>query len=240
MLILASDGNELYSSLERIKRSYIHNTNNLEVYFYKADPDILDDYKFSGDTIYVKTKETYPNLWKKLWLVLKAFENRLDEFDFICRPNVSTFIIMDRYLRYVEGLPKTRSCSGVIHYGGQPIPFPAGYLFTISCDIAKLMIHNTIIPDNEGIDDRCVGIILKHYNIPIINMKYIEINNISRQKDKLMKDILNEDICIVRIRHFIHSNTTKFGIDTVNRIEDDLSVHKELLDTFYLEPIKNS
>jgi len=235
MLILSTDGgtNNIYTELETIKRKYIHTNKSIEAYFYKANPNIVNEYEISGDIIYVKTEEAYPYLWKKFWLVLKALEHRLNEFDYISRPNASTFIILDRYLKHLETLPKRRCCSGPIHHGGQAIPFPAGYLFTISRDIAIHFLYNNIIKDNHGIDDRGVGIILNKLNIPIINVKYIEINDIHKQRETLMNEVLNDNIFMVRVRHFNNSSTNAFGIDTPNRLIDDISVHKLLLKKFY-------
>jgi hypothetical protein len=239
MLILANDGgkNNIYTILQNIMRKYIHTKPNIEAYFYKADPNIHDEYVISGDTIYVKTVETYPNLWKKFWLVLKAFENRLHEFAYITRPNLSTFIILDRYLKHIEMLPKTRCCSGIKFFGGQPIPFPSGYLFTITPDLAKEFIYNDVIKDNQGIDDRCIGIILKHLDIDIRQHNdYIEINNTSAQFDSCMNNIVNnENIFMIRIRNLFNYGCSEhpFGIDSENRLVEDLKIHLSLLQKIY-------
>jgi hypothetical protein len=239
MLILASDGGKdnIYTILQNVMRKYIHTNPNIEAYFYKADPNIHDEYVISGDTIYVKTVETYPNLWKKFWLALKAFENRLDEFAYISRPNLSTFIILDRYLKHLEALPKTRCCSGIQFFACQPIPFPSGYLFTVTPDLAKEIIHNDIIKDNEGIDDRCVGIILKHLNVDITSHNdYLEIISTSMQFDTCMTEILNnENIFMIRIKNILSYPCIErpFGIDHENRLIEDLKIHVLLLDKIY-------
>jgi Rps23 Pro-64 3,4-dihydroxylase Tpa1-like proline 4-hydroxylase len=236
MLILANDGGKdnIYTKLQEVKRMYIHSKSNIEAYFYKADPTLEKDYKISGDTIYVKTEEKYPELWKKFWLVLKAFEHRFDEFDYICRPNLSTFIILDNYLEHLETLPKTNCCSGVIHYGGQPIPFPAGYLFTLSPDVAKKLIYNNdIIPNNEGIDDRCIGFILDKLGIPIISNNYVDISNTSIDYNSIVEKINKDKLYIVRIRHFLESHSNKFGIDIPDRLQNDMFFHDKLLKEFY-------
>ena len=239
MLILASDGgpNDVYTVLETIKRKYIHSNPCIDAYFYKADPTLEEEYKIVGDIVYVKTEETYPYLWKKFLLVLKAFENRLGDYDFICRPNLSTFIIIDRYIKHVETLPKNRSCSGVVYYCGQPSPFPAGYCFTLSSDLAKDMIYNDVVKDNHGIDDRCVGFVLKKLEVPITRVGLIEINNFAHQETAMKEELANENNFMVRVRHFTESSTDRFGfgIDTVNRLVDDLSVHHTLLEMFYKE-----
>ena len=221
MLILASDDKGgIYSKLQGIMRQYVHSKSDaIEAYFYMADPSISDDYKIVGDTIYVKTVETYPNLWKKFWMTLKAFEGRLDEFSFICRPNLSTFFLIDRYLSFCRSLPTTRCCSGLVFYGGQPIPFPAGYLFTISIDIARMLIYNNCIPDNEGIDDRCIGIILRENNIQIMHHNnFIEVHNASEDFSSCLQRVKTEtNIFMIRIRSLSHygSREIPFGIGKI-------------------------
>jgi len=235
MLILASDGGEnpLYSTLETLKRTYVHSNPYIDAYFYKADPTLDADWKIVGDTIYVKTEETYPYLWKKFWLVLQAVEHRLCDYDFVCRPNLSTFMILDRYMKHVETLPKERCCSGVVFYGGQTIPFPAGYCFTLSSDVARQIIYSDAIENNHGIDDRCVGVVVQKLGIDIINHPLVEINNYVQEEKSLLKEIDHESCFMVRIRHFISSDDKPFGTDTETRLADDLTVHRRLLEIFY-------
>lgn len=230
MLILSNDDNNLYSILEKIKRIYIHNYSEIDAYFYKANPNLDTEYKIVDDIIYVKTEETYPELWVKLKLVLKVFENNLSDYDFICRPNLSTFIILDRYLKHLESLPRDNCCSGIKFFGGQPIPFPSGYLFTITPDIAKHIINSNI---ETGIDDRCVGVVLKNLGINITEIPFIAVErsdnstlyHLNKQLDE------NQNIFLIRIRHFVYD--CQFGTDTSDRFEKDLIIHNFLLDKYY-------
>lgn len=235
MLILASDGGpkNLYTKLQEIKRLYMHSHPDIEAYFYKCNPLLKTEYEIEGDTVYVKTEETYPDLWKKFWLVLQAFENRLHEFDFICRPNLSSFFIIDRYLNYLKTLPTSNYCSGLKFYGGQQIPFPSGYLFTITPDIANYVIYNNIIKDNEGIDDRCMGVILQELKIDIHSFPYIEIENSWIYDNNCLQDNIKDPaVFLIRIRH-IASYEEAFGTDAVDRAERDLTLHLLFLIKFY-------
>lgn len=240
MLILSSNGgpNNIYDKLQKIKRKYIHTSEYIESYFYICDPTIKSEYKIVGDIVYVKTHENYPYLWEKFYLALKAFEDRLDEFDFICRPNLSSFLIIDRYLDYIKSLPNTKYCGGLKFYAGQPIPFPAGYCFTITIDIAKYIILNKyIIPNNYGIDDRCVGVILQILNIKINPFEYLNIQFSDIYKTNIINESLQNRNCfLVRIRHLetnSENENTPFGIDDTYRCEKDLSIHCALLQKFY-------
>jgi len=235
MLILASDGgkDDIYTKLQEIKRLYVHSYPEVDAYFYKADPKLETQHKIVGDTIYLKTEETYPNLWEKLLLVLKVFENKLDDYDFISRPNLSTFIIMDRYLNHLQSLPKKLCCSGLQFYGGQPIPFPSGYLFTITPDIAHHIIKNNIILNNIGIDDRCVGVILRELNVGITQFPFISVENPHIYETNSLTCMLEDpNIFLIRIRHFLNYDTL-FGTDVDDRAEKDLFIHYLLLKKFY-------
>ncbi len=236
MLVLASNGGKdnLYDKLQKIKRKYIHSSSEIESYFYICEPTMDCEFKIVDDIVYVKSEENYPYLWEKLYFALKAFENRLDEFDFICRPNLSSFIIIDRYLNYVKNLPKTKYCGGLKFFGGQPIPFPSGYCFTITPDIAKYIILNKyMIPNNYGIDDRCVGVILQIMNIDIIPFDYLAIEYPWAYENNLIENTLEKESCfLIRIRHLL-CETILFGTDVDDRAEKDLTIHCALLQKFY-------
>ena len=239
MLILASKGgpDNLYDKLLLLKRQYVHNyPDQVEAYFYMCDPDLSTDFRIQGDIVYVKTAENYPFLWEKWLLALRAFEDRLSEFDFIIRPNLSTFIVMDRLLRHVAKLPTRRFCSGLKFYGRQPIPFPSGYLFILTTDVAKHTLEHAdrIVPNRrEGIDDRCVGLILKDMGLDIHGFPYLAIEYpCAYQGTYIQEGLQNEDLFLVRVRHLLNESVL-FGVDVEDRAERDLAMHGALMHRFY-------
>jgi hypothetical protein len=229
MLILANDG-PLYGALERRWRRYIHSKpESIEAYFYKADPNLDVDHRFIDDTLWLRCEEKYPYLWKKLWLALKVFEPRLHEFNFICRPNLSTFIVLDRYLRSLEELPLEKCCAGCVYWHGEQytsIPFPSGALFTFSVDIAHLILENTIIQDNEGIDDMSLGKVLYNAQISIKDGPRVEFYSASLHDQKFYEISYYTNIFNVRVNH------CEFQPNP-DRIALDLGVHDKLLGMFY-------
>jgi len=94
------------------------------------------------------------------------------------------------------------------------------------------MINNDIIADNEGIDDRCIGFILRKLNICITETKYIHISHV-HEHASLLPRLEDNDIFMIRIRHFTESPHYRFGIDSPNRLQEDLSVQQTLLKTYY-------
>ena len=65
---------------------------------------------------------------------------------------------------------------------------------------------------------------------------YIEINNTSAQFNSRMNNIVNnKNIFMIRIRNLFNYGCSKypFGIDSENRLIEDLKVHNSLLKEFY-------
>jgi hypothetical protein len=219
MLILASDGGqqEIYTYLQTVWRRYMHTRpDEIEAYFYKANPNLQNEYEIEGDTIWVKCKENYPLLWNKFVRVLRVFKDRLHEYDFICRPNLSTFFILDNYLNHLRGLPKIKTCSGrtLTHL---PDIFPSGIGFAITPDIATFILTDPI-SNIEGIDDVIMGLVLKKLNIKTIHP--LKVIYISFPNDYVK---LSQEFDIARVIHFASHN----------RLIDDKYAHNLLLNRFY-------
>jgi hypothetical protein len=96
------------------------------------------------------------------------------------------------------------------------IYYPHGGLFTISSDIASAIINNTIVPYNEGVDDTCIGYILYHLKIEVIDYESVTI-----YVEKDYKQIYTTDKFCFRIKHH------------TNRHIRDIDIHSLLLDIYY-------
>ena len=234
MLILASDGgpNQLYTHLQhRSWKQYIHSRPEIEAYFYKANPNLTQDYYFEGDVLWVKCIEQYPKLWNKFILALGAFKNRLHEFDYICRPDLSAFLVLERYLDYLKIQPKTKMCSGTTLFDSvrSPFKYPSGGCFTISSDLGTYILENIVNPsaygidtENDEIDDLRIGVYLHELKIDIIPDNRCDIYYPPYDYTKLHNFILDKDRFYVRIVHH-----------TRKRLEHDMNIHTSLLSTFY-------
>ncbi len=84
----------------------MHRSAIFECYFYTADNTLETEWKLDGDTLYVKCPDNLEHVSEKMRLAFKAFEHRLDEFNYIFRPNLSSFIVFKRYAQFLEGVPK--------------------------------------------------------------------------------------------------------------------------------------
>ena len=162
-LILASGGGSYPQFIEQWKR-YMNSNPSCECYFYRYS----SVEELSGNTLFLKGTENMANLYQKTLDALKFFEHRLHEFDFICRPNLSSFFIFDRYLQFLEGLPKTMCMEGPVgnHSG---ISYPAGAGFSFTPDIARILLERQ---DKQYVmDDITFGKVCKEIGIQIYRDK---------------------------------------------------------------------
>jgi Galactosyltransferase len=226
MLILASDGGaqDIYTRVQNdCWRKYMHSCpDKIEAYFYKANPHQVEEFYIEGDTVYVKAEEKYPFLWKKFCQVLRAFQHRFHEFDFICRPNSSCFIILDRYINLLEKYPREKCCLGSLWFmTGDDFYFPGGH-FIITIDIAKFVIKNSDKSHLTQIDDYNMGIILKEMEVHITQIKFISVYNTGDIYNMIKS--FDDDECSIYYTRNSSSN---------NRAEDDMIIFDLLLNKFY-------
>lgn len=219
-LILASDGG-VYTELQRVWRAYIHNyPDQIEAYFYKAKPGLATEWAIEGDVVTVKCAENLASVARKLKLALRAFESRLDEFDYICRPNLSSFFILPRYFEALAAMPRTAACMAKEHL--RPAVFPTGAGFTITPDVARAIIAHPFPQHVHGGDDVAVGGVLKELGIKIHDVPRIDITAAAHRAQRLKMVADMPAAFHVRVKH-----------ESRDRTEQDLAVHAALLETYY-------
>ena len=178
VLILASDS-EHFNEFEKLWTKYIHLDDTFECYFIKANPDLDKDVVLINNTIYVKTLELYENIYYKTHKAFQYFENRLDEFDYIFRTNLSSCIIFPKYKKWLERLPKEKVYNGNILWAG-PYIYASGCGFTCSPDVIR--IFNKTETTQLYLDDVTFGKICSDNNIqitsaPLNNINFNELEN---------------------------------------------------------------
>lgn len=165
ILILASDNQTYYKEFQKQWERYMNKYDDIDCYFYKCDPTIDVPIKVhNNNTILIKLDETFENIYIKTIKVFEYFYGKLDTYDYIYRTNLSSFIMIDRYIKYVSTLPNKNFCSAVIGYVNG-IAFPSGSGFTITPDVAKRIVdlqHPLVI-----MDDVTIGVCLEALNINI-------------------------------------------------------------------------
>ena len=139
MLVLASDNAPCYVGFQTVWQKYMHTCPEIEAWFYKASLELpgTDDVVVDAATrtVTVRTAEKLEACHEKLVCVLRHFAPRFHEFDYLYRPNASTFSLLRRYVRHARAWPRANFYAGVIeeHFG---IAFASGASFTLSMDLA--------------------------------------------------------------------------------------------------------
>lgn len=217
VLILANDSNPFYCELQHLWRTYMNKYPNVKCLFYKAHPQLQVDYVFQdANTLIVKCDETLESVWEKTLKAFQIVEPHLGSFDYVFRPNLSSFVYFPAYLDFIDSFPRKECCVAYtgVHDG---IKFPAGAGFTLSTDLVKRLVHDP--PEFVCQDDVTIGRALRNWKIGIYEAPRIDIlcpNDHS---------ILTENIIETCQFHFRLK-------DAINRIHD-IHVFKRLLKLYY-------
>lgn len=167
LLVLASDNEPVFQRLQEIWRSYMHRFSpRISSFFFKERPEQGDLFMVEGDTLYIRMPlngKFAP--YEKTRLAFEFFTSRYDDFDFVFRTNLSSFIDFHKYLEQSVHWPRKRFCSAVVGmHGGKT--FPSGSGFTMSWDVVKLMAESRYL--EEFVDDVVIGRKLLEWGIPIV------------------------------------------------------------------------
>jgi len=214
VLILASNSED-FNQFEELWRKYMKIDSDFECYFIKADPTITNTTEERDNTIFVKTLELYENIFYKSQQALKYFENRISEFNYIFRTNLSSFIVFSKYKNWLHTLPTYGVYNGSILWCSKHI-YASGCGFTITPDIAKLFIES----DKKQIllDDITYGIICKENNIQVSSAP---LNNINF--NNLESELNNFDSYECMFHYRLKSETRN----------NDITLYKMLLGMYY-------
>lgn len=171
-LILASDNDNLYVEFQNCWKILMGIYPEIDYYFIKYRLDIDDDIIISDHNIYFKGNESLiPGCLNKTIYSLRYFYNKLDTYDYICRPNVSSYIYIPNYYKYISTLPKNNVYSGTLLYSDS-IPFCEGTCITMTPDIAKY-ITNNINLNTKYVDDVAIGkLLMNKINIIPLDIRH--------------------------------------------------------------------
>ncbi len=166
VLILASDGAPEYIEFQTIWESYMKSNPSVDCYFYKGDPTLEKDVLLKGNTLFINIEDTLETVYEKTLRAFLYFEPRMDQYDFVYRTNLSSFVDFPKYLQFCERLPKSDCCAAVT---GDPegIPFPSGSGFTMSVNLVRRLLEER--PPKVVQDDVTIGTALHNWGIQIHN-----------------------------------------------------------------------
>lgn len=215
VLILASDNSPIYIKLQQLWRRIIDLDPMFECYFIKADTSIENEINCIEDTIYINKEETYKNITYKSKKAFDFFKDRLSEFDYIFRTNISSFIDFKKYKKWLNTLPATNVYNGSISWHG-PIIYASGCGFTCSRDVIEKIIESEY--EDTYMDDVYFGKICMNHNIQVSSAP---LNNIT------FHNLLDEIALFNSFDCAFH-----FRLKSENR-EDDIELYKILLANYY-------
>ena len=225
-LIIASDQYPIYLEFQSTWRSYMHlYPGIIESYFLKCNPKLKTVCEIDKDIIWSKFHDGWPpqsaSIINKTLVALEKLYNKLDEFDYILRTNLSSFYIFPRFLEFLENLPKNKCYCGSQINPREKIGSGSGFI--ISKDVAKLLVKNKyeMLDKKNMYDDELIGHFLNKKGIHLITHERINIENYDTWLKT--KDNIPQDLFQFRIK----TGSPKW------RLQHDLEIHKFLLKTFY-------
>jgi hypothetical protein len=166
-LVLSSAGDVFETFGEQWLR-LVDKVPNVEIYLYRANPDLREEYEISGNIITVRTHEDYRQLFVKLVLTLKAFEPRFHEFDFIWRGVSSSIVHWKKYMKYLEDVPRTMVYEGH-HLHTYGYCYCSGAGFAITPDFARVLIVNP--QEDYYADDLTIGKVGTENGVNLVKRK---------------------------------------------------------------------
>jgi hypothetical protein len=162
---------------------------------------------------------------------MEVFLPRLDEFDFIIRPNQSSFLVFPILQKVLDKLPMEKTAAGHVSYvqfDGPKFPFLGGACYILSKDLVRLVLDNKKSLINlpyklENWDDLVLTRFLDSQNIPLTKLPIAWLEGSFRRPLKIF-DQFSEEIFHFRI---------KTHRDDYGRYRAEKIIHDELFQIYY-------
>jgi hypothetical protein len=181
------------------------NYNNIKIFLLFGNGSKINDLEEIKNNIMVAEKynETYKNILEK---TLDAFDFCVNNYNFnyIFRTNLSSFIVLDKFIEMIEKLNKTDYAGGVngVH---KNIKFISGAGMLFSKDVIENMVINRQQIFNLMIDDVDIGRYLQNkYKYEHLNRYDIDTHNnllSDRNLQIHLNNIINNDHYHIRLRN---------------------------------------
>lgn len=214
ILVLASDTEQIYKEFQTIWRLYMKSNPNIDCYFYKGDPNLETEFKIDTDTLWIKIDESLETVYDKTMKTFEYFSENLNQYDFVFRTNLSSFIVMNKYVEYCHTLPKERFVSAFVGNAGY-FEFPSGCGFTMSTDVVLKLVKDKPLKIVQ--DDVTIGNWLHTNGIPIQPVPRCDYTT---------------DSGIARFQNGNIENTFHYRVKNANR-QLDIDIHHSLFRAFY-------
>ncbi len=145
---------------------------NVDTYYYYYDESIKENFQLVNNELKIKGKETFiPGILQKTILAFKYFENKLDNYDYVIRSNISTIIDFDKIIKI---LLKNRYDYGCYLFIRPSYKFSSGTSILVNNKLIRFILDSTEKIDYTKIDDVAIGILIfTHFkeNIKFCDLK---------------------------------------------------------------------
>lgn len=222
LLIVANDDLPEYIEFQKIWRAYMHiDPLHVESYFLKMEPDLPSVCEIHADTIFCKVERNYiPGIINKNILSMEKMLPRLNEFDYIFRTNLSSFIYFPKLLEFLKTLPRKNCYCGVPVY--VEFPFASGAGFILSTDLVEKMVlnKNRLYNITFNHEDVVIGRFFYEEHVPLITTSRMDVTRLDYW-------LSNKNNIPEHIYHFRTKNEENL------RLTDEVFIQKELLKMYY-------
>jgi hypothetical protein len=181
ILSIFSNDTQYYEKMLQIQRKYVHNYENVDVYFVQGGFDHNEDVYIENDMIYVRTHENFNTILYKTLSAMDTLKNLWKkEYDFTIRTNISTIINIPKMIEILhlfqdkEYMYAGDKC-GIIRLN-KPIHFVLGTVIILSKKLADKMICERNKFTDKIEDDVAIGLYVQE-NIPIAYDHNLSLSN---------------------------------------------------------------
>lgn len=170
ILVLASDTEPIYCKFQSVWKNVSHP--RADILFLKAHPNLQGNDFIHENTVYIKCEESLNTVYEKQMRCFRLLRSRLNDYAYVFRTNLSSFVDIPKYLHFCETLPRSSVYSGVIgHHNG--IPFASGCGFTLTPDLIYRLLDEN--PPEVLIDDVSIGYAIAKWNVVIVPAPRVDI-----------------------------------------------------------------
>lgn len=158
-LVIASC-NYHYNLMKSVMKQYMNKYDNIRTFFmYGKHSNYNEDAEDENDLYFENVEESLrPGILDKTVEAMK-YVNQHYEYKYLMRTNLSSFFVLDRFLKYIQTLPQEKCFVGINgEYYGQTFISGAGYLMTR--DVVDYFVSNRHLMNAKLPDDVASGIIV--------------------------------------------------------------------------------
>ena len=170
LILIIYSNHEVYEKMLEIQRKYVHNYENVDVYFIQSSFEYNDPVVLKNDMFYIKGKEDYNTILYKSLTVMETLKNFYKkEYDFTIRSNISTIIDIPKMINllslYQEQDYIYAGDVAGIKIINKIIRFALGTVIIFSKKLSNKMVDEINKFDNTLSDDVAFGLYVED-NIP--------------------------------------------------------------------------